>query len=215
MGQPSQAREKLLSTAIELMSARSYADVGVQELCEHAAVKKGSFYHFFPSKRDLALAALDRQWEIVQREVLERAFDEQMPPLKRLERCFELFYDHHCGVKAQTGRVLGCPFGNLAGELSTQDEGIRLRVVRIFKGVASYIERALRDAVKAGEVPEMDTSTAAQAVVAYMEGIMLLAKATNEPGLIKQLGQSSIRGLVAGMAAPRTPPERKRRAVGE
>ena len=62
MPQVSHAKEKLLDSALDLMYARSYRDVGVQEICEHAGVKKGSFYHFFPSKRDLTLAALDRQW---------------------------------------------------------------------------------------------------------------------------------------------------------
>ncbi|HSG31720.1 MAG TPA: TetR/AcrR family transcriptional regulator, partial [Thermodesulfobacteriota bacterium] len=44
-------KEKLIDSAIQLLGTRSYNSVGVQELCEHAEVKKGSFYHFFPSKR--------------------------------------------------------------------------------------------------------------------------------------------------------------------
>ena len=41
---------KLIDSASELIHSRSYADVGVNELCEHAGVKKGSFYHFFPNR---------------------------------------------------------------------------------------------------------------------------------------------------------------------
>jgi TetR/AcrR family transcriptional regulator, transcriptional repressor for nem operon len=40
------AKERLLSSALKLFSERSYANVSVQELCEHAGVKKGSFYYF-------------------------------------------------------------------------------------------------------------------------------------------------------------------------
>ena len=80
MPQVSHAKEKLLDSVLDLMYARSYRDVGVQEICEHAGVKKGSFYHFFPSKRDLTLAALDRQWEIARQELLERAFTQRLPP---------------------------------------------------------------------------------------------------------------------------------------
>ena len=53
MGRTSDARERLIATAIELIRARSYESVGVDALCNHAQVKKGSFYHFFPSKQDL------------------------------------------------------------------------------------------------------------------------------------------------------------------
>ena len=59
MGRTSDAKQKLIDSAIELIHSRSFADVGVNELCQHAGVKKGSFYHFFPSKQDLTLTALD------------------------------------------------------------------------------------------------------------------------------------------------------------
>ena len=38
-------KQRLLDAAFALFYARSYADVGVQEICEKAGVKKGSFYH--------------------------------------------------------------------------------------------------------------------------------------------------------------------------
>ena len=45
---------------------RSAADVGVNELCQHAGVKKGSFYHFFTSKQDLLLSTVDELAEFVE-----------------------------------------------------------------------------------------------------------------------------------------------------
>lgn len=200
MRQVSNTRDRLLDSALDLIYARSYADVGVQEICEHAKVKKGSFYHFFPSKRDLTLAALDRQWEIARRTVWVPAFSKHLSPLKRIERCFDLFYEHQCGVKASTGQVRGCPFGNLALELSTQDGVIRRKVDRIFREVGAYLERALRDAVAAGQVPEQDVGTTAQALVAYMEGVILLAKTSNDPELIKRLRQGVLRYVTDGWA---------------
>lgn len=198
MPQVSDTRDKLLNSALDLIYARSYAGVGVQELCEHAGVKKGSFYHFFPSKRDLILAALDRQWEVAQRTILEPAFSKQLPPLERLERCFVIFYQHQCGVKARTGQVRGCPFGNLALELSTQDQAIRKRVDRIFGDVAGYMEQALRDAIAAGDIPDQDSGATAQMLVAYMEGVLLLAKTHNDPEVIRRLGPGAMRCVAGG-----------------
>ena len=71
MGRTSDARENLIHSAIELIGNRSYNAVGVQELCEHAGVKKGSFYHFFPSKRHLTLEAIDTIWQVYKGEMLE------------------------------------------------------------------------------------------------------------------------------------------------
>jgi TetR/AcrR family transcriptional repressor of nem operon len=195
MEQPSNTREKLLSSALDLIYARSYANVGVQELCEQAGVKKGSFYHFFPSKRALTLDALDRQWAIAKQRVWDPALARHLPVHKKLQHCLDLFYEHQCGVKKKTGQVPGCPFGNLALELSTQDEAIRRKVDQIFRECVRYVERMLDEAIAAGEIQEQDVSVTAGAVIAYMEGVMLMAKTRNEPHVIKELRQGLLRLL--------------------
>jgi len=198
MGQASNAKEKLLGSALALMYARSYGDVGVQEICEHAGVKKGSFYHFFPSKRDLTLAAIDHQWTGVRQQLVKEVLAGTNSPLKRVERCLELFYETQCGVKAQTGHVMGCPFGNLAIELSTQDEYIRKKIESVFQELAGYLERTLEDAVAVGEAPKQDVHTTAQALVAFIQGVLLLAKSQNDPEVIDRLGKGFVRSLAGG-----------------
>ncbi len=203
MGQVSDAKDRLLNSALDLIYARSYTAVGVQELCDHAGVRKGSFYHFFKSKRDLTLAALDRQWEQARRAVLEPSFASHLPPLKRLERCLDLFYQLQCGVKSRTGKVLGCPFANLALELSTQDPVIRHKVERIFRQFTGFLEQAVRDAIAAKEIPNQDVETAAESLLAYMEGVLLLAKTRNDPELIKRLRKGLISCLFPGSVTKR------------
>lgn len=193
-------RDKLLNGALDLIYARSYASVGVQELCEHAGVKKGSFYHFFPSKRDLTIAALERQWEMAKRAVWDSAFTNNLSLHKKLERWFDHVYQRQCDVKQKTGQVPGCPFGNLALELSTQDEAIRRKVDQVFRECTRYVERVLQEAITAGEIPKQDASVTAGAVIAYMEGVMLMAKTRNDPNVIKELRQGLLRLLQAGPA---------------
>ena len=193
MGQASDTKDRLLTSALKLMYARSYGDVGVQEICEHAGVKKGSFYHFFPSKRDLTLAAIDRQWEGVRQQVVKEVLTGTNSPLRRVEHCVELFYKTQCGIKARTGHVMGCPFGNLAIELSTQDEYIRRKIESIFQELAGYFERTLEDAVAVGEAPKQDVRATGQALVAFIQGILLLAKSQNDPQVIHRLGRGFVR----------------------
>jgi TetR/AcrR family transcriptional repressor of nem operon len=209
MGQVSNAKEKLLGSALALMYARSYGDVGVQEICEHAGVKKGSFYHFFPSKRDLTLAAIEHQWKGLRQQLVKEVLTGTNSPLERVERCLQLFYETQCGVKAQTGHVMGCPFGNLAIELSTQDEYIRKKIESVFHELAGYLERTLEDAVTVGEVPKQDMHTTAQALVAFIQGVVLLAKSQNDPEVIKRLGKGFLRSL-AGGSSSRTKPGLRR-----
>ena len=190
MGQGSDTKEKLINSAITLMHGRSYGNVGVQELCDQAGVKKGSFYHFFPSKRDLTLAALDKECEVRRREMLSKAFSKELPPLRRIERYLEMSYQAQRAYWEETGYVRGCPFGNLALELGTQDDVIRTRIAEILAESTHYIEETLKDAVAQGEIPEIDVTENAQAILAYLEGMILLAKSKNDPEVIRKLSPS-------------------------
>ena len=198
MGRTSDARERLIHSAIELIHARSYASVGVNELCENAGVKKGSFYHFFPSKIDLTAAALDEVAGWYQRDIYAPAFAKDLPPLERIQRYFQLVYEYHAALTEASGRMGGCHFGNLAVEMSTQDEVIREIVKGMFESGVALFEQALREAVAAGDLPAVDVSLAAHALQAYLEGVVLLAKTWNDPEMIRRLAQGAARLAMVG-----------------
>jgi len=193
MTQVHDTKQRLLDTAQKLFYARSYEDVGVQEICQEAGVKKGSFYHFFPSKRDLTLAILDESWKRYRETMLAQVFDRDIPPLKRIQRLLDSQYRHHKAVKDETGQVLGCPYGNLAGEMSTQDEVIRERLKRIFRDLEAPIEQVLEEAMAAGDLAELDSRATAGAMVAYLEGLTLMAKTWNDPEVVRTLGPAMLK----------------------
>jgi len=188
-------RQRLLDAAQDLIYASSYHDVGVQQICDHAGVKKGSFYHFFPSKRDLALAALDQTHASIQDTLLDEAFARDLPPLARIERFFDSLYDFHKQIKANTGHVLGCPFGNIGCEMSSRDEALRSKVDNLLSACEEPFATALNEAVANGELPAIDTAASAGALFAYTEGIVLYAKTRNDPELIRELGKRALRLL--------------------
>ncbi len=187
MNPPTDTQQRILESARELIYSRSYSDVGVAEICENAGVKKGSFYHFFPSKRDLTLAVLDTYFLDLKNDLLEQAFSPRLAPLQRLEKMTGLVYRFQKDIAADTGHMLGCPFGNLGVELSTQDELIRQKINSIFIKMKNSIRQALVDAVAAGDVDAIDVDATAEAMLAYMEGVMLMAKTRNDPEVLRQL----------------------------
>lgn len=185
-------RQRIIDSARDLIYARSYSDVGVQQICDNAGVKKGSFYHFFPSKRDLTLAVLDQLQVFFRDTILNRSFATDIPPLQRIERFFSSIYEFQKQTREATGHVLGCPFGNLGSEMSTQDEVLRTKIDAIFCASEQPFEQALQEAVTRGDLPAIDTAGAARAIFAYVEGIMTYAKARNDPELIRDLGQRAL-----------------------
>lgn len=192
-------RNKIIQSASELIYASSYSDVGVQAICNHAGVKKGSFYHFFPSKRDLALAMIDAQSEQAGNTILAPSFASHIPPLQRFSHLFELMHSVQAQSKNTCHHVLGCPIGNLAMEMSTRDEILRQKLDNAFSKLKQLFKTTLQQALDNGDISGIDTDSSADAILAYFEGIILLAKTRNDPELIKKLAPN-IEGILIPLA---------------
>ena len=82
--------------------------------------------------------------------------------------------------KTRDGFVLGCPFGNLAAEVGGSEPLLTKRVDEALGAFADSIREALMEAKRRGSVPRtLDVRKATDAVLAFFEGVMLLAKARN------------------------------------
>ena len=193
MNNVTDTRQRLVDSARDLITSRSYGDVGVQEICEHAGVRKGSFYHFFASKRELTLAAIDDSLVVYKEQLLAAAFAPDLAPMARFYRLVEMVHVYQKDAWKATGALPGCPFGNLASEMSTQDEVMRARLAVIFGLLREPFERNLEAAVDAGELPTIDIRATAESMLAYMEGVMLMAKTQNDPELLLRLGPAVTR----------------------
>lgn len=181
-------RSRILAAASDMFHGRSYADVGIQAICEAARVQKGSFYHFFPSKRDLALAVIEDMSERWANGFVAEAFDQALPPLERLDFMVDAVYYWQKAASDQEGRIPGCLFGNLALEMSTRDEVMRAKLNSVFDKAQVQFRTALDEAVAQGALPPVDTEATATAMLAYLEGVILLAKTRSNPEVILTLG---------------------------
>src|SRR5215510_11580421 len=108
MGRVSDAKPRLMEAVRDLIWAGSYGSTTIDQICEKAGVKKGSFYYFFEGKAALAEAALEFEWEKC-RPKLDAIFSASVPPLERIQRHCEYTLEEQADLKAEHGCVLGCP----------------------------------------------------------------------------------------------------------
>ena len=186
MGRPSDTKEKLLQVAFDLIWDQSYGSVSVDHICERARVNKGSFYHFFPSKSNLAIEAYEENWRERQPQ-LDQIFSPQIPPLERLERFCKNVYDRQKQKAEKYGHICGCPYASLGTELATQDEKIRVKAQELMDRYIRYIESALRDAQRQGLVAIADSPVAARRVYSAIIGMLIQAKVRNDLGVLLDL----------------------------
>lgn len=57
MVRTSNARQRLLRATSELLWEKSFHSITLDDICERASVRKGSFYYFFKSKSALVIEA--------------------------------------------------------------------------------------------------------------------------------------------------------------
>lgn len=181
-------RERIIEVAKSRFHNRSYADVGIKEICDMAAIQKGSFYHFFPSKRDLVLAVIDEFAIDWANGFVAEAFDPSLPPMERIDYVIDAAYFWQKSNKDLNGHIPGCLFGNLALEISTQDDVLRSKLNAVFTTAKDRFKDTLDEAAEQGIIPPLNSDVTAEAMLAYLEGMILLAKAENDPEVIYRLG---------------------------
>jgi TetR/AcrR family transcriptional repressor of nem operon len=197
VGRTSDARERLVESGSELMHERGYTAVGVAEVCDAAGVRKGSFYHFFPSKVDLAVAVIDRHSER-SREILDRLAHGDGPPLERLAAYANAVWELQTELRDACGKVLGCPIGNLGLEMSTQEPELRERLGEEFERHVESYESVLAAAVERGDLEPLDVRRTAESILALVEGSVMLAKMKNDPRVLQGLGRDMLRLVGVG-----------------
>ena len=180
MPRTSDARERIVTTAARLFLERSYQAVGVDELCQAADVRKGSFYHYFSSKSELAKAVIDLHAEVFARRLKGSP---AATPAQKLHAIPDAIGAIQTALEAQFGRAVGCPFGNFAAELSTTDDDLRAHLAGVLGAMERHLARACHDAADAGVLREgTDPDRLAHALLAQYQGIILLAK-LNDSGV--------------------------------
>lgn len=184
MGRVSDAKERLMAAVGELIWTGSYGSTTIDQICEKAGVKKGSFYYFFDSKVDLAKAALDQDWERKRGE-LDSMFSPTVEPLERLRRYCDFNYRFQLQIQQRYGRVLGCPLFSVGAEISTQEDLLQKKIQTILESKRKYLESAIRDAHAAGLVDAPDAAAKSRTLFAYYQGLATQARIQNNVEVLR------------------------------
>ncbi len=167
-------REKILKVAYKIIYENGYNKTSVDEIISKAKISKSNFYYYFKSKESLAIAVLDLRIEQYVNEIInETLTNNKLTPLKRLEGFYSKVVKFHKKNECKHG----CPFGNLANELSSKNHKFRKTLAAFFEQWREKIELCLKDGIENKEFSDkFNPKLFSEIILAHLEGAILMSK---------------------------------------
>jgi TetR/AcrR family transcriptional repressor of nem operon len=187
MGRPSNdTKSKLLLTANNLVWQSSYGSVSVDDICKAAGVKKGSFYYYFTSKAELAVAAMEESYNGYESEIF-KIFSPEISPVERFERLADFIYEKQHQAYEKYGRVCGCPFASLGSEMAGNEELIQKKADEILHRQGNVFNETLQEMVSSGLLPiKTDISNTSSQIITSILGQVMVARIQNNLSNLKK-----------------------------
>jgi TetR/AcrR family transcriptional regulator, transcriptional repressor for nem operon len=164
-----------------MLLERGYAGLSVQDLLDRTELPKGSFYHHFESKEDMALQAVEMYTAIGHGLLDECLQADDRPALERVRYFFE-----RLGEFYGTQGYLGCLLGALGQELSGASDVFRRKIEECVESLAARIAGGLAEAQREGDLPaDADPRELANVLVNAWEGAALRSRLTRSAAPLK------------------------------
>ncbi|WP_163668125.1 TetR/AcrR family transcriptional regulator [Adonisia turfae] len=174
----SDTRTKILDVAEHLTQLKGFNGFSYLDLADAIGIKNSSIHYHFKAKADLALALVERVYE-VQSTALD-AFDNNLDtPQQRLQAVADSFQSYIQDEKF-------CLCGMMAAELQSVSPAVRSRLTLYFKDLQAWLTKQF---VAMGET---DAQNRALRFVSTAEGSLLLARLEGEPQIVGQALKSFI-----------------------
>jgi TetR/AcrR family transcriptional repressor of nem operon len=171
-------KDDIVQVGLDIVLSRGFTATGVEAILKQANVPKGSFYNFFSSKEEFALAIIDK-YVSERNQLFSPIFsDISLPPLERVKGSFQtliaLFAGNDCSK--------GCLIGNLGQEMSDQFEAVRQRLEQSLQRWTEELKKLLIEAQKENAIPaDLDAEMLAENLIASFQGALLRSKIKKSP----------------------------------
>jgi TetR/AcrR family transcriptional regulator, transcriptional repressor for nem operon len=176
-------KQKLLNAAMKLMTSKGFKATTVDEICAEAGLTKGSFFHYFDGKEDLAKATVKHFHEFQQCMFDGAEFRSVADPLERVYGRLEFIA---CFARNQQ-MPKSCLIGNLVQEIAGTHDDIRSACCSSLDAGVADFERDVA-AAKLKHAPDagFDPASVARLFLTVIQGSMIMVKASKNPAVFEE-----------------------------
>ena len=191
-----ETRARIVDAAAQLIYEHGVASTTIEEVRDSAHVSSSQLYHYFDDKPALVRAVIERQADMAIG--TQERFD--LSSLEGLREWRDFVVDH----TRETGGRGGCPVGSLGPALAETEPEARAMLAASFKRwEASILAGLLRMHALGRLGPDADPRQLALALLAALEGGLLLAQIQRDPEPLAA-GLDAMLRLVASLSTTST-----------
>jgi AcrR family transcriptional regulator len=173
-------RKKIIDTAFEEIYLNGYQGASLNKIIEKTGFTKGALYHYFDSKKELALAAISETTS----DFLKQNWE--LPLLHHPEPLFALI-NHIKNLPTvifENCKLFeiknGCPLNNLIQEMSPIDTDFARVLERLYDDWQDIVTRIIIHAIAKGQIrKEVNPEDTAMFILSCIEGCITTAKKSN------------------------------------
>lgn len=168
------SKTKLLDAALSAIRSQGYAATSVDDICHAAGVTKGSFFHHFKSKEELALAAADHFSAMASGLFASAPYHAAKDPAERVLG----YIDFRADMLKREIPEYTCLLGTMVQETYLSHPAIRAACDRY---MSEHAETLVKDIAEAKALHAPDAAWTPESVAFYtqtvLQGSFIFAKA--------------------------------------
>jgi TetR/AcrR family transcriptional repressor of nem operon len=173
-----ESKTKFLDAALHVIRAKGYTATRIEDVCEAAGLTKGSFFHHFDTKEDLAIAAAGHFAAMADGVFATAPYQRAADPLDRLLG----YVDFRIAILQGALPDFTCLLGTMVQETYQTHPAIRAACDKHLSAHAAALARDIAQA-RARHAPKARWSAEGLAIFtqAAIQGAFVLAKAKQGP----------------------------------
>ena len=188
-------RRALLHAAHQEFYEKGFSGGSIDGILQRTKYSRGALFNLFRSKKELGYAVVDD----VIRGMIHAMWIE---PLQGKEQIIEPLLHHFregIEVLKRQRPILGCPLNNLAQEMGPRDELFRAKTEAVFHAWTDSFTASVARSQRSGELRnDLNPAIVATHLVALIEGVLSLARNSQEPGVL-DVGADSLESYLEGL----------------
>ena len=180
---PDKTRANILEVAAKSFHKKGFKGTSLSDILQQAEISKGALYHHFSNKQELLYAVVD---EVYSSYFLSR-WSHILTSAEPLES-IAITVEGMASEGSDEEMCQGCPIHNLAAEMASTDEGIRIRIDGLYCEIQRIIKQGIDSAI---DKKLVSTSVNSQQVSLFfmccLNGIPQMVKSCQEREVFMQL----------------------------